>query len=110
MILSSLYTLARITSHAHAYIVYPRSSFNILNSSEVFTANAITVTLEWEKEAGVTYNASIYPAAQTPLILTENARLQMTLSYNTLYSVTITATLCGQNSVNYTALNFSYGE
>ena len=56
------------------------------------------------------YNASIYPATQIPLTLSENARLQLALSYNVLYSVTITATLCGQNSVNYTALNFSYGE
>ena len=92
------------------HTVYPRSSLNILNSSEVFMANAITVTLEWEKEAGVTYNASIYPAAQISLIFTENARLHLALSYNVLYSVTITATLCEQNSVNYTALNISYGE
>ena len=96
-------------THSRVHTVYPRSSLNILNSSEVFMANTITVTLEWEQEAGVTYNASIYPATQTPPTLTENSRFQLTLSYNTLYSVTITATLCGQNSVN-TALNFSYGE
>ena len=98
-------------THTHMHTVYhARSSLNILNSSEVFMANAITVTLEWEQDAGVTYNASIYPNTQVPLTLTENARLQLALSYNVLYSVTITATLCGQNSVNYTALNFSYGE
>lgn len=90
----------------HTHTVYPPSSLNI-NSTEIFMANMVTVILEWKEEAGVSYIAEIFPATQIPLTLTENTRLQLELSYNTVYNVTITATLCGQNSVN-TSISLTY--
>ena len=87
------------------HTVYPRP-LNI-SSTETFSANSVIVDLEWKEEPGVTYTTDIVP--QTPSTSTESARLQLTLSYNRAYSVTITATLCGQNSEN-TTLIIGYGE
>ena len=99
----------RLQTHTHR--LYPR--WLELSSTEIYIqciyVKIITVTLEWKGEAGVTYTANIFPATDAPLIFVESARLQLNLSYNIVYNVSITATLCRQNSVN-TALKLSYSE
>ena len=87
------------------HTVYPQP-LNI-SSTETFSADSVAIDLEWKEEPGVTYTTDIIP--QAPSISTESARLQLMLSYNRIYNVTITATLCGQNSEN-TTLAKSYGE
>ena len=57
----------------------------------------------------MTYTANIFLATQAPLTFVESARLQLNLSYNIVYNMSITGTLCGQNSIN-TTMDLSYGE
>ena len=90
------------------YVEYPPPLE--LSSREIFSADSIAVHLEWKKEPGVTYTASIIPPGPVPLLTsTESTMLQLMLSYNEGYNVSITSTLCGQNSDN-TTLTLSYGE
>ena len=57
----------------------------------------------------MTYTANIFPATQAPLTFVESARLQLNLSYNIVYNMSTTGTLCRQNSIN-TTMDLSYGE
>ena len=75
----------------------------------MFRPDAIAVFIEWKEEAGVTYVTSSFPQALSIKTSIGSARVQLTLSYNTVYTVNVTAILCGQNSVS-TAVNLSYGE
>ena len=92
-------------THTHACTVFPHQLK--LNSTESFGTNGVSTFLEWKEEPGVTYIANASPSAS--LTFTGNAIIQLILSYNTIYKVNITATHCGQNSIN-TILNLSYGE
>ena len=79
-----------------------------ISSIETFSADSVAVDLEWKEESGVTYTTNIIP--QAPSTSTGSSRLQLMLSYNRVYNVTITATLCGQNYGENTTLTLSYGE
>ena len=71
-------------------------------ASEEFRNDSITVTLELMVESSV---ISIEPRALGILNL-EPGRILLTLSYNTLYSVSTTATLCGQNASHFIELHY----
>ena len=61
-----------------------------------FQSTNFTVTLSWAQEARVSYNVSIDPL--TELVPVTNTTWKVTGNYNTLYNVSIDATLCDQYS------------
>ena len=55
----------------------------------------VTIIVEWEQESGVSYNVSVIP---NPLAFRFYGNTsQLTVPYNTTYSVTVVATLCGRS-------------
>ena len=67
----------------------------------------VTVILEWTPENGMSYNVSVVP--QVAVRFTGDRSVQLTASYNTVYNVSVVATLCGRNNAT-TATGLSYGE
>ena len=68
----------------------------------------VTVTLEWAKEASVSYNVSIIPHCANIEFL-DSTVFQVVVAYNVMYNVSIVSTLCGR----HTAIKFNklcYGE
>ena len=74
-----------------------------------FGVDDITVTLSWpQQEHSVNYSISV--GLQMTLRLTSGSTIvQLTLSYNTRYTVTIVGTLCGRN-ISTTDVELNYGE
>ena len=70
-----------------------------------FGVDNVTVILEWIHENATSYTLSTIPQVA---IRNQTTSVQMTLSYNTLYNVSVVATLCGQNTTIVSVL--SYGE
>ena len=84
-------------SHAEAL-----NSPQVTWRTENYNTDNVTVTLEWREEAGVSYSISAIPS---PLRSRLSGNMsQLTILYNTSYSVVILATLCGQN-MNTTAID-----
>ena len=79
----------------------------MVNRIDVFEDDSIIVALEWMAENGVIYNVSIIPPV--PFTKISGTNVELRVSYNTSYSVTVLATLCGQNSTNST-LEILFGE
>ena len=87
------------------------------NSLEVDTAvlnfgfDNITISLSWtQQDSDISYNVTVVPQVTMRLIPgSERASVQLILFYNTLYNVSIVATLCGRNIFS-TAIELSYGE
>ena len=77
------------------------------NKTEVFGPKTVTVFLEFEEESGIKYTASVLPQANSSS--DGRGRIQLVLLYNTIYSVNITSTLCGQTSSSSTVI-LNYGE
>ena len=78
---------------------------------EHYGTDNVTVVLDWIEEQHVKYNLTITTPSMSILErqdIVESRSAQLTLSYNTVYSVRFVATLCGQNST----INFElqYGE
>ena len=72
--------------------------------TEDYSTNNVTVILEWVQEPGVSYNVSVVP---DPLKRKVSQDMnQLTILYNTSYSVVVFATLCGQN-MNMTIIDIS---
>ena len=79
------------------------------SNSEEFGANGVNVYLEWQEDSGVTYTVYTMVLRHKAIISSGRESIQLMLSYNAIYSVNITSTLCGQNSLT-TTINFNYGE
>ena len=78
---------------------------------EHYGTENVTVMLDWIEEQHVSYNLIVTTPSVGGLVrhdIVENGSAQLTLSYNTVYSVKFVATLCGQNSANNFTLQ--YGE
>ena len=72
----------------------------------------VTILLEWTPEKGVTYIISAEPEVAITnftIISFTMSSAHLTVSYNTYHNVSITATICGQNSI-YTVVELHYGE
>ena len=76
---------------------------------EQFNANNITVLLEWVGENGIQYylDASVAPEADMRSI--GRSSTQLILSYNTPYTVNMTASLCGSTTI-WTVIDLIYGD
>lgn len=78
-----------------------------VNVREIYNGmNNITVLLNWTNAQwnGVTIISS---PAVSPVVFTKNSSVLLTLSYNTLYNVTVSTTGCGQTSTNVIQLYYS---
>lgn len=86
------------------HAVYPKSP-ELEGALTIKTSNTVTVFLSWIPENMVDYDVTIVP--DTYLTFNDSTSIQMMLSYNTKYNVTVTATSCGQNSAQtHKILNF----
>ena len=72
-----------------------------------FQSTNFTVILSWAKEAQVSYNISTDPL--TELVLMTNNTWKVIGNYNTLYDVSIEATLC-DNYSKRTKIFLEYGQ
>ena len=90
--------------HAYTFQV------NVTANSVQFGTESVTVILDWTSEhPGASYNVSVVP--QVPIMYTGNTRAQLNVLYNTLYDVSIVATLCAQSSIRTaTTIGLNYGE
>ena len=97
---------------SHNYYYYADPKVNISSVSEQFESDHVIITLKWTSESSgqlVVYNVSIVPQGQRAVKFNGSAMAQLTLSYNTLYNVSILAAVpCGLNTTRSIALN--YGE
>ena len=78
-----------------------------MNEISQFDTDSVIVILQWTYQNGVSYNVNTIPQINATLI--EETSVQMLICYNTAYNVSITATLCGQNSVT-TIVPLNYGK
>ena len=76
-----------------------------------FQSTNFTVTLSWAQEAQVylSYNISIDPLSLTELVPMTNTTWKVTGNYDTLYNVSIEATLCDHYSKR-TKIFLEYGQ
>ena len=91
---------------------------NISSLSEQFAREGVIVTLEWTHESSlVSFNISVHPHVPVQLSIIQNissslqltAMAQLLIPYNTVYNISISATvLCGLSNTTYILLN--YGE
>ena len=78
-----------------------------------FLRNGVAVTLQWPREAGAVYHINILPEIpHTELTNTtrhdhDHILINLTLSYNIQYNVSIASRLCGVTTTK--ELNFNYG-
>ena len=83
---------------------------NVSKTLEFHGIDNFRVTLEWTEEVDLVYNVSISPPA-IATALVGNAGAELTLLYNTPYSVTIAAvTRCGLNIATTTLNQLSQSE
>ena len=78
----------------------------------IFHIDGITVTLSWTlqhelESSAVSYNVSVIPLAASFNQGSRNATLR--LSYNTMYTVSIVASVC-QRNVSSTSVTLKYGK
>ena len=70
--------------------------------SEQFGTNSITVTLMWSHKNGVSYSVNVDPEVAVNYIGRNRAHL--TVSYDTIYNVSVVASLCGIITTNLTII------
>ena len=71
-------------------------SLNITVLNQFLRNDDVTVTLQWPRESGAVYSVNISP--QTPHTELTNAMtimINLTVSYNIQYSMSIVSSLCG---------------
>ena len=62
----------------------------------LFLRNSVTVTLQWPREAGAVYNVNISPLTEFTNVTGHNSIvINLTISYNIQYNVSIASNLCG---------------
>lgn len=76
-----------------------------MNITEQLGLDRITVNLEWAHKNGVSYNVSVDP--QVAVNYTGRNRVQLIVSYDIKYNVSVVASLCRRNSAIFRVLNHS---
>ena len=87
---------------------------NIRANSEQFESDTVTLVLEWTQESSLlsySYNVSAVPDPQPAITFIGNTSVQLTVPYNMLFNVSVTASesLCGQKHVT-TEITLLYSE
>ena len=72
-------------------------SLNVTMVNQLLSNDDVTVTLKWPQEPGAVYHVNVSP--ETPHTALTNTTLtimiNLTVSYNILYNVSIVSSLCG---------------
>ena len=93
-------------THTHTHEILVHINPATITRAETVEEDAVTIFLGWMAEDGFTYNVSITP--QAPMMFS-GTQVELRVSYNTSYNVTVLSTLCGQSSAN-TTFKIYYGE
>ena len=90
-------------------------SFNVSLMNQLLRNNDITVTLQWSGEAGAVYHANVLPEiSHTELTMYTSHNIftiNLTITYNIQYNVSIISSLCGVTTtkvLNYGKLTHMY--
>ena len=74
-------------------------SLNITVANPILRNNDVRVTLQWPEEAGAVYRVSVLPAISytelTKAMSHNTIMINVTISYNIQYNVSIVSSLCG---------------
>ena len=71
-------------------------SLNVSLMNHLLRNNDVTVTLQWPREAGVVYRVNILPDTSLTKAMSHNTvTLNLTISYNIQYNITIVSSLSG---------------
>ena len=79
----------------------------MVRTSEEYRADSIAVIIEWTQQEGVSYNITIVPTA--PMVYTGSTSVQVIVSYNTEYNVSLEASAVCQSIVS-SNISLFYGE
>ena len=72
-----------------------------------YSADNVTITMEWSQLAYATYRVTVVPAVS--IVITGSTRCQLTIPYNMEYTLTIEATApCRPNTT--ALIRLKYGE
>ena len=76
------------------------------NISEYYSADNVTVTVEWTQLVHATYSVTVVPPV--PIVFTGSISHQLTIPYNTEYNLTVEAAApCRPNTTAFIRLNYS---
>ena len=88
----------------------------MIDTKVYFGVEAVTINMQWAQEIHpegyfVSYSVNVLPVIDVTITMINNTRLaaNLILSYNTPYSVSVVADLCGQSNVT-TLTEIIYGE
>jgi hypothetical protein len=71
-------------------------SLNVTTVNQFLRSDDVTVTLQWPREAGAVYHVNVLPQIpHTQLTNVMIAMINLTISYNNQYNVSIISSLCG---------------
>lgn len=84
-------------------VVYHPKSPEIVVTKEDFRMDEVTISLEWLAtqeltenlfESLASYNISVKPSERVKVVMIDARRANLTMPYNTLYNVSVTAIFC----------------
>ena len=80
----------------------------MLHTFEKYSAEIVTVTVEWIQQLGAMYNASVLPPA--PLMFNGTSSVQLVLEYNTEYNLSVVAVSPCTNVTGFATATLNYGK
>ena len=73
-------------------------SLNVTMVNQLLRSDDVTIILEWPREAGAIYHISVSPEIshiESPSVGQAYFAINLTISYNVQYNVSIVSSLCG---------------
>ena len=70
-------------------------SLNVTMVNQLLKSDDVTVTLQWPREPGAVYNVSVSPETSHIESPSMAYLINLTISYNIQYNVSIVSSLCG---------------
>ena len=90
---------------------HPRTP--VVEYEEYFGVNTVTVSLWWTNESAhslVMYHVIATPSSDVTIGNISNTTVNVTLSYNTQYVVSVVADFCGLRNATSDSIELNYGE
>ncbi len=80
----------------------------VIAEREEFGMENVTITLDWNPGMSTSYDVTVEPSI--PVKFMESTSIQLVVSYNTMYNVSVVATLCEYtNTAISVRIQLSYG-
>ena len=89
------------------FIIYAAPSNVVVNISEFFGVNTVTIALELTQKNDIMYSVSIFPSAIATAEMSGGSSILLTLLYNVHYNISIEVTHCG---ISTTIILLHHGE